>query len=117
MSGRLTTHVLDVSQGKPAAGMRVQLWRLRLAEKGARTMLREAFTNEDGRLGEPLLSGKEMAAGIYELMFDAAGYFRGTAGEGFLEWIPVRFVIGDPQAHYHVPLLVAPGGYSTYRGS
>lgn len=115
MSGRLTTHVLDVSIGRPAAGMRVQLWRL--PEEGVRTLLKEAFTNEDGRLDEPLLAAGEMAEGTYELMFDAGTYFRGTAGAVFLEWIPVRFAIAEPESHYHVPLLAAPGGYSTYRGS
>ncbi|WP_342438842.1 hydroxyisourate hydrolase [Paenibacillus sp. FSL L8-0436] len=129
MSGRLTTHVLDLSGGIPAAGMALQLWRL---EDGAASLLREAVTNADGRLDAPLLEGAELAAGSYELLFMAGDYFRSSglpfeaSGEGnsadgaapfFLEQIPIRFNITDPSAHYHVPLLVAPGGYSTYRGS
>ncbi|WP_027090903.1 hydroxyisourate hydrolase [Cohnella thermotolerans] len=114
MSGRLTTHVLDVSLGTPAAGMRVQLWRL--AEDG-RELLKEAYTNEDGRLDEPLLAGEAMMAGSYELLFDVGDYYRGSAHIAFLEWVPVRFHLAEPESHYHVPLLVAPGGYSTYRGS
>lgn len=115
MSGRLTTHVLDVSQGTPAGGMRVQLWRL--AADGGRHMLKEIFTNEDGRYREPLLAGEAMEAGTYELLFDVGEYYRGSAATAFLEQVPVRFHLADPEAHYHVPLLVAPGGYSTYRGS
>lgn len=115
MSGRLTTHVLDTANGTPAGGMRVQLWRL--AEDGGRQMLKEISTNEDGRYHEPLLSGEGMEAGTYELMFDVGEYYRGGAQVMFLEWVPVRFRLADPEAHYHVPLLVAPGGYSTYRGS
>ncbi|WP_438494944.1 hydroxyisourate hydrolase [Paenibacillus sp. IHBB 3054] len=129
MSGRLTTHVLNLSGGIPAAGMALQLWRL---EDGAASLLREAVTNADGRLDAPLLEGAELAAGSYELLFMAGDYFRSSglpfeaSGEGnsadgaapfFLEQIPIRFNITDPSAHYHVPLLVAPGGYSTYRGS
>ncbi|MEK4854070.1 hydroxyisourate hydrolase [Paenibacillus sp. FSL H7-0756] len=128
MNGRLSTHVLDLSQGKPAAGLSLQLWRL---DTGGPVLLREAVTNEDGRLDAPLLAGEEMQAGSYELLFMAGDYFRGTqAGAGdpeteegagavvpFLDQIPIRFNMPDPSAHYHVPLLVAPGGYSTYRGS
>lgn len=94
-------------------------------------LLREAVTNEDGRLDAPLLAGEELQAGSYELLFMAGDYFRGAqAGAGepeaeegagavipFLDQIPIRFNMPDPSAHYHVPLLVAPGGYSTYRGS
>ncbi|WP_218639662.1 hydroxyisourate hydrolase [Paenibacillus sp. FSL R7-0337] len=128
MNGRLSTHVLDLSQGKPAAGLSLQLWRM---DNGGPVLLREALTNEDGRLDAPLLAGEEMLAGSYELLFMAGDYFRGTqAGAGepeteeeagavvpFLDQIPIRFNMPDPSAHYHVPLLVAPGGYSTYRGS
>lgn len=128
MNGRLTTHVLDLSQGKPAAGLSLQLWRL---STGGPVLLREAVTNEDGRLDAPLLAGEEIQAGSYELLFMAGDYFRGAqAGAGepeaeeragavitFLDQIPIRFNMPDPAAHYHVPLLVAPGGYSTYRGS
>lgn len=129
MNGRLTTHVLDLSRGTPAAGMALQLWRI---GDGASRLLREEVTNGDGRLDQPLLAGTEFVAGKYELLFQTGDYFRGltrTAGatEGddallessplFLEEVPIRFFITDPGDHYHVPLLVAPGGYSTYRGS
>ncbi|MNN52702.1 5-hydroxyisourate hydrolase [compost metagenome] len=121
MSGRLTTHVLDLSRGLPAAGMKLQLWSL---AEGAGKLLREAETNHDGRLDAPLLEGAELAPGCYELLFKAGDYFRGgTLAEVgdeaglFLEQIPIRFNITRAAEHYHVPLLVAPGGYSTYRGS
>lgn len=140
MNGRLTTHVLDLSQGKPAAGLSLQLWRL---DAGEPVLLRRAVTNEDGRLDAPLLSGEDMQAGTYEIVFMAGDYFRGVQGEAevsgagaevkagvhaepevkvevvrlFLDHIPIRFNVSDRSAHYHVPLLVAPGGYSTYRGS
>lgn len=127
MSGRLTTHVLDLSRGVPAAGMALQLRKL---DGGAGKLLREAVTNSDGRLDAPLLAGAEFAPGSYELLFMAGDYFRagalavdsaeGTAaaaGALFLDQIPIRFNIANPAEHYHVPLLVAPGGYSTYRGS
>ncbi|AIQ51219.1 hydroxyisourate hydrolase [Paenibacillus sp. FSL R7-0331] len=127
MSGRLTTHVLDLVRGVPAAGMTLQLRKL---DGGAGELLREAVTNSDGRLDAPLLAGGELEAGSYELLFWAGDYFRraaqaadgagGTAAEPdefFLEQIPIRFTITNPAEHYHVPLLVAPGGYSTYRGS
>ncbi|MFC5702169.1 hydroxyisourate hydrolase [Cohnella faecalis] len=118
MSGGLTTHVLDVSAGKPAAGMKVQLWRLGAAPM----LLKETSTNADGRLERALLSEDEMESGVYELIFEAGDYFHSTVGaaiasELFLDRIPVRFRITDSNSHYHVPLLVAPGGYSTYRGS
>lgn len=116
MSGRLTTHVLDLVQGIPASGVFLQL---RRQEKGESLLLREAVTNEDGRLDAPLLEDAEMKPGEYELLFHAGDYFRkkdqGTSG--FLDLIPIRFHIGGEGGHYHVPLLLAPGGYSTYRGS
>ncbi|MGG2196672.1 MULTISPECIES: hydroxyisourate hydrolase [Paenibacillus] len=120
MSGRLTTHVLELSGGRPAAGMRVALYRM--TPEGA-VKLREATTNADGRLDAPLLAGGDLLAGTYELVFDVGDWYsaRQTAGGAsvptFLEQVPVRFRIADGQEHYHVPLLVAPGGYSTYRGS
>ncbi|MRN52034.1 hydroxyisourate hydrolase [Paenibacillus monticola] len=131
MSGRLTTHVLDLSQGLPATGMVLQLWRL---EGRQGKLLLEAVTNADGRLNAPLLEGAQMEAGSYELLFMAGDYFRSiqsrlgvdaTSSEDvmesetpfFLEQIPIRFKITNVTDHYHVPLLVAPGGYSTYRGS
>jgi hydroxyisourate hydrolase len=117
-SGRLTTHVLDLMRGRPAAGMRIELYRLGEGGAPSRERIREAATNADGRTDEPLLAGEEMRAGVYELVFHAGDYFRAVSADiGFLTEVPVRFRIGDPNAHYHVPLLAAPGGYSTYRGS
>ncbi|AJY75588.1 hydroxyisourate hydrolase [Paenibacillus beijingensis] len=121
MSGRLTTHVLDTAHGKPAGGMKLQLWKL--AEGSAPELLGEARTNDDGRLEAPLLQAETMVPGGYELVFFAGDYFRelaaaaGVPALDFLDLIPVRFNISEPGQHYHVPLLVAPGGYSTYRGS
>ncbi|WP_025717395.1 2-oxo-4-hydroxy-4-carboxy-5-ureidoimidazoline decarboxylase [Paenibacillus sp. 1-18] len=118
-NGKLTTHVLDVSCGTPASGMKLELWEIG-GEEGRR-LLRSVVTDEDGRLDAPLLSGGELKEGQYELFFYVADYFRekGLAGKEppFLECIPIRFGVSDAGSHYHVPLLVAPGGYSTYRGS
>jgi hydroxyisourate hydrolase len=118
MSGYLTTHVLDLAQGRPAAGMRVELWRLE--DNGARTWLTTAVTNDGGRLDEPVLASDAFRAGIYELIFDVGSYFAAQslgAAPPFLTSVPVRFTIADPDAHYHVPLLVTPWAYSAYRGS
>ncbi|MBD2848522.1 hydroxyisourate hydrolase [Paenibacillus sp. IB182496] len=158
MNGQLTTHVLDLMRGEPAAGMRLQLWRDR--PDGVRALLLTTSAGPDGRPDRPLLEGGAMTAGVYELVFFVEAYFReraraesGARGEApadasaaqqeaatasaepaaaqdrvqpepggepdgpFLETVPIRFRIGAVHAHYHVPLLVAPGGYSTYRGS
>ena len=119
MSGRLTTHVLDTAGGHPAANMRVELWQLRGSAEPL--LLKQAETNADGRLDAPLLSGPELLAGSYELHFFVAEYFRaqGVAlpDPPFLDVVPLRFGIADAAAHYHVPLLVSPWAYSTYRGS
>ncbi|XEC95471.1 hydroxyisourate hydrolase [Paenibacillus tarimensis] len=120
-TGRLTTHVLDLSCGRPAANMAVHLWRF--GGDGQRELLRSAVTNADGRLDEPLLQGTAFAEGTYELCFKVGDYFRRNSAEAervtmlFLEEVPIRFQVTEAGAHYHVPLLVAPGGYSTYRGS
>ncbi len=118
-AGRLSTHVLDTAMGKPACGMRVELWELEGDGMGAAAvdirLLKDVRLNEDGRCGEPMLLGY-LQTGTYELRFHAGDYFA-DRGVGFLDVIPVRFEIRDPEAHYHVPLLVSPGGYSTYRGS
>jgi len=115
--GRLTTHVLDTSAGEPARGLRIEL--LRHGE--AATRLRDVRTNDDGRVDEPLLSGSELEPGRYELRFHVGDYFRarGVAlpGIAFLDIVPVLFGIADARAHYHVPLLISPYGYATYRGS
>ena len=109
--GRLTTHVLDTANGRPAAGVRVTLRALDSA--GGGRLITEATTNADGRTDEPLLQGGELRAGTYELVFDVGGHFE----DGFLDRVPVRFTIADADARYHVPLLVSPWSYSTYRGS
>lgn len=116
--GWLSTHVLDTATGRPAAGLALSLWRL---EGGARTLVREAVTNTDGRCDAPLLQGAEFRPGLYELVFAAGAYLR-TSGAPlteppFLDEIPIRFGLSDPAAHYHVPLLLSPYSYSTYRGS
>ena len=108
MSG-LTTHVLDTMRGLPAAGMEIELWSLDQSK-----MLKSLQTNADGRTDAPLLSGEEMTEGNYELIFFVGDYF----GERrFLDRVPIRFVISDAAAKYHVPLLVSPWAYSTYRGT
>ena len=111
MAGRLTTHVLDTARGRPAAGLRVELHRL---EGAARRHLRTLETNADGRTDGPVLPEGEWEAGVYELVFHAGAYLGDAAG--FLDLIPVRFGMSEP-AHHHVPLLLSPYGYSTYRGS
>jgi 5-hydroxyisourate hydrolase len=123
--GRLTTHVLDTASGTPAAGLKVELFRVdaHATSPGASqaTSLMVVTTNADGRIDAPLLEGTAFAAGVYELRFHAGDYLR-KAGRAlpdplFLDVIPIRFGIADAEAHYHVPLLLSPYGYSTYRGS
>lgn len=116
--GRLTTHILDTARGTPAAGVKIALYRL---SGQSHRKVKEMLTNTDGRTDTPLLEGAALTAGIYELVFFAGDYLR-TAGLAqaaplFLDEIPVRFGISDPAAHVHVPLLLSPFGYSTYRGS
>lgn len=105
----LSTHVLDTAHGRPAAGMKIELW----SEDRSRA-LKSMTTNSDGRTDEPLLSGDTMIAGTYELVFHVGDYF---GDRSFLDQVPVRFTISDAGAKYHVPLLVTPWAYSTYRGS
>ncbi|WP_276120648.1 hydroxyisourate hydrolase [Pararhizobium qamdonense] len=117
-SGRLTTHVLDTALGKPAKGLKIDLFRI---EGGGRRLLRTVETNSDGRVDGPMLEGDAFLAGTYELLFHAGDYLRAT-GTGlsepaFLDLIPLRFGIADQTSHYHVPLLLSPFSYSTYRGS
>lgn len=114
--GRLTTHVLDTASGKPAAGLKVELFRLSDPEE----RLTVATTNKDGRVDGPLLEGEDFTPGVYELRFHAGDYLRTTGKLPqplFLDVVPVRFGIAAPGEHYHVPLLLSPFGYSTYRGS
>ncbi len=109
--GRLTTHVLDTAHGRPAEGVAIELARW---QGSVREVLRTVATNADGRTDEPLLEDGELREGTYELVFAVGDYF---GGEGFLADVPVRFNVADADAHYHVPLLVSPWAYSTYRGS
>ncbi|MBC2884480.1 hydroxyisourate hydrolase [Ochrobactrum sp. CM-21-5] len=113
--GRLTTHVLDTVSGKPAANLRIELRRI---ENQQPESIKEIRTNQDGRCGEPLLAGGDLSPGSYELLFHVGEYF-GAAEDSlpFLDIVPLRFGISDEKAHYHVPLLVSPFSYSTYRGS
>lgn len=117
MSGYLTTHVLDTARGCPAAGLKIELFRL---TKGARAHLKTLTTNDDGRTDEQILPAAEFLTGEYELVFHAGAYLdaNGTPPEDprFLDVIPIRFGMSEP-SHYHVPLLLSPFGYSTYRGS
>jgi 5-hydroxyisourate hydrolase len=112
--GKLTTHVLNTAGGVPAAGLQVELF---MGEK----LLKSAVTNSDGRLDSPLLEGPDLTVGTYELRFHAGDYLRAGGAAlpdpAFLDVIPIRFGIADATAHYHVPLLLSPYGYSTYRGS
>ncbi|MGH8689818.1 MAG: hydroxyisourate hydrolase [Burkholderiales bacterium] len=109
--GRLTTHVLDTANGRPGAGITVDLSMLR---SGEWQLLKSVRTNADGRTDTPLLEGEALRPGAYELAFHLGSYFK---SEGFLDLVPVRFVIVDAAVHYHVPLLCSPWGYTTYRGS
>ena len=113
MSG-LTTHVLDLSSGRPAAGVALRL------KRGGEVLV-STSTNADGRCDSPLLSGEAIAVGAYRLEFDVGAYYRvlGVAlpDPAFLDTVAIEFGIADVAAHYHVPLLVSPFGYSTYRGS
>jgi 5-hydroxyisourate hydrolase len=119
VSGQLTTHVLDTAHGRPAAGLRIDLWAL--APAGERRLLKTVRTNADGRTATPLLADADLLPGIYELVFAVGAYFAAqgvTSGAPpFLDEVPVRFGIADAAAHYHVPLLTSPWAYSTYRGS
>jgi len=117
MPGYLTTHVLDTARGCPAAGLRIDLYRI---DERAQTHLKTLITNSDGRTDEQILPEAEFATGTYELIFHAGDYLR-ACGDGdtdpmFLDTIPLRFGMSE-QSHYHVPLLLSPFGYSTYRGS
>ncbi len=116
--GYLTTHVLDTARGRPAAGLTIALYRV---SGNSHRKIAEAVTNTDGRTDAPILPKDAFEAGTYELVFFAGDYLRaaGLAGEAplFLDQVPIRFGMADPEAHYHVPLLLSPYGYSTYRGS
>jgi 5-hydroxyisourate hydrolase len=109
--GKLTTHVLDTANGRPGAGIALELYRL---EGQTGTLVAKVTTNRDGRTDAPLLEGGELRTGTYQLVFHIGAYFK---GQGFLDVVPIRFNIADAGAHYHVPLLCSPWSYTTYRGS
>jgi 5-hydroxyisourate hydrolase len=113
MSAKLSTHVLDLTMGRPAAGLRLELWRL----DPQRHLVKTAVTNMDGRTDAPLLGPSEMTAGTFEIIFGVADYFGRGADVPFFDGVPVRFNLVDPDASCHVPLLITPWSYSTYRGS
>lgn len=133
--GWLSTHVLDTANGCPAAGIEVMLWRVNTQEKSSQSFLRfqsdchhlkTVATNQDGRTDAPLLEGEDFQVGFYEIVFAVGDYFSAAATGGgssstdaypFLDLVPIRFGIADANMHYHVPLLVSPWSYSTYRGS
>lgn len=118
MSGYLTTHVLDTARGCPAAGLAIWLYRV---SGNSHRKIAEAVTNGDGRTDAPILPPKDFKPGTYELVFHAGDYLRATGQATddplFLDQVPIRFGMADAAAHYHVPLLLSPYGYSTYRGS
>ena len=115
MSAKLSTHVLDLVRGGPAVGMRIEL-----ADEGG-AVLASAVTNADGRTDHPLIGGRPLPIGRYELRFAVGDHFRRRGIEAgdppFLEIVPLRFSVAEPEGHYHVPLLCTPWSYSTYRGS
>jgi 5-hydroxyisourate hydrolase len=117
-AGRLTTHVLDTAAGRPGAGLKVELHRI---EGAGSRLLTSVTTNDDGRCDPPLLQGSELEAGVYELTFHVGDYFRAGGIDlpepAFLDHVPIRFGISRVDQHYHVPLLISPYSYSTYRGS
>lgn len=118
MAGFLTTHVLDTARGLPAKGLEITLYRL---QDGARDAIVTMRTNDDGRTDSPILPAEDFKPGVYELVFAAGDYLRATGQAGadplFLDEVPIRFGISDAQSHYHVPLLLSPFSFSTYRGS
>ncbi len=120
MSGKLTTHVLDTAHGCPAAGVEISLYSIEHPSDD-RTLITQVYTDRDGRTDRPLLTDGDLQIGEYELVFVVGSYFNRTqvnlSKPAFLDRIPIRFQIADINAHYHIPLLVSPWSYSTYRGS
>ena len=116
--GFLTTHVLDTANGKPADGLRLELFKIL---KDVKYLVTERSTNIDGRCDQPIAADNEFTIGTYQIEFHVGEYFKKmgleTKGPAFLEIVPIRFGIASPDEHYHVPLLVSPYSYSTYRGS
>ena len=119
MTGKLSTHVLDTVHGCPAKNMQIELWAI--ADNEQKNLLKTLYTNQDGRTDQPLLSYAEMQVGVYELWFHVSEYFAKEevlqSQPAFLSLVPIRFGISDVNTSYHVPLLVSPWAYSTYRGS
>jgi 5-hydroxyisourate hydrolase len=111
MMGRITTHVLDTASGRPGAGMKLEF---SVLEGQGWKHLKTVTTNKDGRTDAPLLEGQELRSGTYQILFHVGEYFHSKT---FLDLVPIRFGIEDASAHYHVPLLCSPWGYTTYRGS
>ncbi len=116
--GYVTTHVLDTALGKPAAGLKIDVYRV---EGDVRRLIGSFTTNADGRTDRPVIAGGDMDVASYELVFHAGAYLDRTQGQSgelrFLDIVPIRFGVSDAARHYHVPLLLSPFGYSTYRGS
>jgi 5-hydroxyisourate hydrolase len=114
--GYLTTHVLDTAKGCPAAGIAISVYKVEATKK---RLLSTTITNSDGRCDSPILIGNAFEIGVYELVFKAAEYFSTEGGDSvpFLDEITLRFGVSDCETHYHIPLLVSPYSYSTYRGS
>jgi hydroxyisourate hydrolase len=114
----LSTHVLDTTRGRPAAGVALELYELK---SGGRALVAQATTNADGRTDAPLIPAALARVGEFELVFHIGDYFRAQGDAlpepAFLGAVPIRFCVADPQAHYHVPLVATPWSYSTYRGS
>ena len=115
----LTTHILDTTRGRPASGVEIELHAV--GPDGVRALVARARTNADGRTDKPLIAAGDARAGVFELSFHIGDYFRvsgeKTTNPPFLDVVPIRFAIADPEAHYHVPLVATPWSYSTYRGS
>ena len=115
----LTTHILDTTRGRPASGVEIELHVV--GPDGARVLVARARTNADGRTEKPLIAAGDARAGVFELSFHIGDYFRAsgdkTSNPPFLDVVPIRFAITDPETHYHVPLVATPWSYSTYRGS
>jgi 2-oxo-4-hydroxy-4-carboxy-5-ureidoimidazoline decarboxylase len=119
ITGRLSTHVLDTHSGRPAQGVAVELWEL--SRDGSERLIVRATTNRDGRTDAPLIGGRPVPRGTYELRFAIGGYFRNRGvplpDPPFLDIVPIRFGVAEPEGHYHVPLSASPWAYGTYRGS
>ncbi|SMB79047.1 hydroxyisourate hydrolase [Deinococcus hopiensis] len=117
MGAGLSTHVLDTARGRPAQGVPVTLFEI---QNGERRPVTQALTNSDGRTDAPLIGRGQLRPGTFELTFEVAAYFEGLPGAPdvpFLDLVTLRFTVADPSSHYHVPLLISPWSYSTYRGS